>query len=107
MPPVDKSQISPQYNITLNFENSNDFFASKEDPNGTAVYSYGSIMHSASTSLARILGDTTIAAIDRKPDGSYTVNQTNTDLMGQDLKLDVTDAIEIQIMYFCHIQNLF
>jgi hypothetical protein len=87
------------------FENSVDFFATKEDPEGTAVYTYSSLMHYRKTAFANVTGETVMVAIDTFENGSYAINQANTDSMGQRIKLDVTDAIEIQILYHCHIEN--
>jgi hypothetical protein len=85
--------------------NSNDFFADPADPEGTSVFSYASLMQYNKTSFAIEKGTTVMVAVDVQPDGTKVINQANTDLQGQRKGLDVSDAIELQLMYHCHKLN--
>jgi hypothetical protein len=69
--------------------------------NNYVGYSFGSIMHYGRTAFGITQGVNVMEALD--PNGK--VNNENTLAMGQRTQLDMSDAIELQIMYHCHIAN--
>jgi hypothetical protein len=70
-------------------------------------YDYDSVTHysRASFAVSSRAGDVLEAIDGRTAKGRPIVNEANTAKLGQRVELSVKDAVELQIMYHCHLTN--